>query len=151
MDKLEWCMRQKRGIRITKPSAVIAKDYFRKADEAILMMVHAPGVEWKTIGGYYACYYAIYAFLQRAGVKSEIHECTIASMPLFGFDDSDVRFLEDLKQERINAQYYIDRKYGAPQGDAVKRFVLNCRARYGRTDFEAIARRLKLHVKGPRP
>lgn len=112
------------------------------------MMVHAPSAEWKTIGGYYACYYAVYAFLQRAGVKSEIHECTIACMPLFGFDDIDVRFLEDLKQERINAQYYVDRTYGAPQGDIVKRFVLRCKERYGKTDFEAIARRLKARVHG---
>lgn len=146
MDKIEWCLGQKRGIRLTKPSPAIAKDYLRKADEAILMMVHAPSTEWKTIGGYYACYYAVFAFLQRTGVKCEIHDCTVASMPLFGFDGTDVRFLEDLKQERINAQYYVDRTFRAPREDKVKRFVLKCKERYGRTDFEAMARRLKVRI-----
>jgi uncharacterized protein (UPF0332 family) len=65
--------------------------------------------EWTVSASYYAKYFAVYAVLSKIGVKSEIHDCTIA---LFGhlFNTKEfrqlVRELRQSKADRVDAQYY---------------------------------------------
>ena len=41
------------------------------------------------------------------GIKSEIHDCSIELMDLFGFSEEEKNFLIELKNKRINCQYYL--------------------------------------------
>ena len=43
----------------------------------------------------------------KIGIKFEIHDCTITLMQLLGFDKADIQFLESLKNDRVNVQYYL--------------------------------------------
>ncbi|MDI6720892.1 MAG: hypothetical protein QMD85_00775 [Candidatus Aenigmarchaeota archaeon] len=60
----------------------------------------------------YARYNAIYALLKKVGIKSEIHDCSIALIKYLFSDIFDKKFLNELeksKQQRIDVQYYTDR------------------------------------------
>ena len=58
---------------------------------------------------YYAKYFAVYALLQKIGIKCEIHDCTIALFDhLFG-DSIPKLLIQELrrsKEDRIEMQYY---------------------------------------------
>ncbi len=109
---LEWCVKQKKGIKLVRESENLRKAYVKKSQEALRSMeVNAKAKidEWAISASYYAKYFAIYALLSRIGIKCEIHDCTIALfIYLFG-SDVDVQFLQDLRQakkDRVEAQYY---------------------------------------------
>jgi uncharacterized protein (UPF0332 family) len=143
MDKLKWCTKQSKGIRIIEPSEIIAKDYLRKADESLAMMVNSPSNEWKAVGAYYAAYEALYALLQKTGIKCEIHDCSLEMMKIFDFTDEEAKFVHFLKKQRIDAQYYVDRKYVVAQEDKVKEFVLKCKEKIETINFEEIREMIK--------
>lgn len=76
-----WCLRQKRGIRIVQPNENLTKAYLKKAISALNTMNAASEIgetDWITTTAYYARYFALYALLVKMGIKSEIHECSIA-------------------------------------------------------------------------
>ena len=104
MDQIKWCCEQKKGIRIINPNNNIAEDYAKKSDISLDEMNNVKSGEWKIVAAYYACYDILYSLLQKAGIKCEIHECTIALMEFFGFNKDDIDFMKDLKQRWINAQ-----------------------------------------------
>jgi len=109
---LKWCLRQERGIRLAAPSDNLAKAYLEKSRNALRSMevnAQAGIEEWTVSASYYAKYFAVYALLSKVGVKSEIHDCTIA---LFGYLFSTmeyhhlVRELRQSKDDRVDVQYY---------------------------------------------
>ena len=61
---------------------------------------------WATVVIYYAEYYALYSFLQRIGVKSENHFCSILAAT-FLLGDGTTRMINLHKDKRIDAQYYM--------------------------------------------
>ena len=138
MGQIEWCKRQKDGIRIIEPNEIIAKDYFIKANNALITATVTPSDDWKAIGAYYACYDAIYAILQKAGIKCEIHDCSIALMPFLGFSDAEVEFVKGLKDNRTNAQYYVNRKFRIEDLDKIKDFILKCNELFEKADLNKI-------------
>ena len=83
--------------------------------------------KWKIITAYYACYNALYALLIKAGIKCEIHDCTLELMPLFGFTPEQQRFMKKLKQDRVDVQYYLK---PMPIFDSaqIKKFVVFCKS-----------------------
>jgi len=99
--------------------------YIQEADETLENVFSAKG-KWKTITAYYACYSAIYSILVRCGIKSEIHECTIELMDLFDFTKDEKDFLRNLKEDRIQAQYYL-KSIMLKDEDSVKNFILRCK------------------------
>jgi uncharacterized protein (UPF0332 family) len=109
---LNWCAKQKKGIRIIKGSENLQKAYLGKSNESIRSMeINArEGIsEWAISASYYAKYFAIYALLSRIGVKCEIHDCTIALFSYLFSDELEPEIIESLKQakqERIEVQYY---------------------------------------------
>jgi len=106
-DKLRWCCRQKRGISLVEPNNNLAKAYLKNASETIEKMKMLDG-SWKIITAYYACYNALYGILQKCGIKSEIHECSIELMSLFKqFSLEDCSMIKELKDKRIDVQYYL--------------------------------------------
>ncbi len=142
MDKLKWCVKQTKGIRVIEPNDIIARDYIRKADGSLAMMVTSPSDEWKAVGAYYATYEALYGLLQKAGVKCEIHDCSLALMPFLHFSDDEINFVQFLKKQRIDAQYYVDKKYVVANENKVKKFVLKCKEKMETLNFDEVRREI---------
>ena len=113
-DKLSWCFRQKDGVHVVSPSDELAKSYLDKAEESLKTMQKLENTNtWKIVTAYYTAYLALYALFRKVGIKCEIHDCTIEAIKLFIperiLSQSDYDFLTDLKELRINAQYYIEK------------------------------------------
>lgn len=69
-------------------------------------------VDWIATTAYYARYFAFYALLQKCGIRSEIHDCTIALMHVLLVDEKliDEHFYDELrlaKELRVDTQYYV--------------------------------------------
>jgi uncharacterized protein (UPF0332 family) len=111
---LIWCLKQKRGIRITEPNPNLTKAYLKKATSALNTMTATLQIneaDWTATTAYYARYFAFYALLMKIGVKSEIHDCTINVAQLLAnhgiLRQRLVDEISEAKQERIDTQYYV--------------------------------------------
>lgn len=111
---IRWCARQKRGIRLVEPSECLRRAYSGKSHASMRMLesaVDQGAGDWAYSTSYYAMYYSAYAVLMRAGIKCEIHDCTIALIGhLFGdrINAGLVGDFEAAKKMRVAAQYYIE-------------------------------------------
>ena len=112
-----WCLKQKRGIRIIQPSENLTKAYLKKATSALNTMNAASEIgetDWITTTAYYARYFALYALLMKMGIKSEIHDCSIAVASLLtekGILKKDLATdITNSKQARIGIQYYVEKE-----------------------------------------
>jgi uncharacterized protein (UPF0332 family) len=112
--ELDWCKKQKKGIRLAVPSKVLGEVYLKKAESALNMLVSAiekNEPDWIASTMYYAKYFSIYALLAKCGIKCEIHDCTLRAMKLL-FVDSGVisqELYEDIETSkglRVDLQYY---------------------------------------------
>ncbi|MBN1274983.1 HEPN domain-containing protein [Candidatus Woesearchaeota archaeon] len=69
--------------------------------------------EWIATTAYYARYFSAYAVLQRCGITSKIHDCTIAVISLMAaagiVEERHHQELEEAKHARIDTQYYLPR------------------------------------------
>ena len=106
---LIWCLKQKRGIRITEPNPNLTKAYLKKAISALNTMTATLQIkenDWTATTAYYARYFALYALLMKIGVKSEIHECTINIAQLLAnhkiIRQNIVNEITEAKQQRID-------------------------------------------------
>ncbi|MFO8016827.1 MAG: hypothetical protein R6U32_07030, partial [Candidatus Woesearchaeota archaeon] len=124
MDKIRWCIEQKKGISLVEPNERTASEYIKEA-ETDLGDLGKSSLKWKNIVGYYACYNALYAVLQKTGLKSEIHDCTIALMDTLGLGKHK-GFMSSLKKNRIDVQYYLQKPEPVDE-KKVTDFVLECR------------------------
>ena len=110
--RLQWCLKQSKGIRMVKPSENLVKAYLQKSRNAVKSMevnAQAGLVEWAVSTSYYAKYFAVYSLLTKIGIKSEIHDCTIILFEYLFGDIITKEMLTDLrnsKENRIEAQYY---------------------------------------------
>lgn len=115
MDKVKWCMNQKRGMRVVKPNGNLCNSYVEKAKKALASMnlnFKADIDEWAASAAYYARYHMVYALLRKCGIKSEIHECTIEAVKFLFSEEITGDLLKELtraKEQRIDMQYYTDR------------------------------------------
>lgn len=118
---LAWCFAIKDGLRIMEPSELLSKTYLEQA-KASLLRAHKNAEKedflWATVVLYYAEYYALYAFLQRLGVKCENHTCSILAATLLLQEEKTKTILEH-KEKRIDAQYYLKTE----QGEKVRKML----------------------------
>jgi len=112
-----WCLKQKRGIRIIDPNENLVKEYLRKATSSLNTMNAALQInetEWIMTTAYYARYFALYALLMKLGVKSEIHDCSIAVARLLAREEilteNLVNDILQAKEMRVDVQYYVTRE-----------------------------------------
>jgi uncharacterized protein (UPF0332 family) len=113
-EQLKWCLKQKKGIKLVEPSDNLVTAFLGKSASALKSMeanADAGIEDWTISASYYAKYFAVYALLAKLGVKSEIHDCTIAAFKYLFVDEgiADLGLFEELsdsKKERIDAQYY---------------------------------------------
>ncbi len=124
-EKIRWCIRQKKGVRLTELKDHLSRAYMQEADSTLENVFSSRG-KWKLITAYYACYNALYSILMRCGIRCEIHDCTIELMNLFGFTDDEREFMSNLKDERIQAQYYL-KSLELKDEESVKKFILKCK------------------------
>jgi uncharacterized protein (UPF0332 family) len=127
-----WCLKQKRGIWIVQPNENLTKAYLKKAASALNTMNAALEIgepDWITTTAYYARYFALYALLMKIGIKSEIHDCTIAVATLLaekGILGKDLATdISNSKQARIDIQYYVEKELNQ---DRIKSDVEKARA-----------------------
>jgi len=143
--KIEWCLNQKKGIKLIELNENLSKSYMVDADNSLLNLPKVKG-RWKLIIGYYSCYNALYSILMKAGIKSEIHDCTINLIKFIdGFSVDDYKFMKNLKQNRIDSQYYL--KEGEVDLKKVKDFVLRCKIILEEFDFEKFRKEVMTHSK----
>ncbi|MBU1622097.1 MAG: hypothetical protein ABIH82_00400 [Candidatus Woesearchaeota archaeon] len=126
MNKIKWCLKQNKGIELVEPNENLCDQYFIEAEKT-LQLLEGRDNKWEVIMAYYACYHALYALLMKAGIKCEIHDCTLALMEkMAGFDRNDTLFLVKLKEQRIRAQYYLKEERLRDLAK-VKKFIFKCR------------------------
>ena len=107
MNKVNWCLHKKKGIELIEPNDNLSDNYLKEARQTLLR-VQENKDKWDIIMGYYACYNAFYSLLMKAGVKCEIHDCTLELIKLIkGFDENDYTFISNLKDLRTHVQYYL--------------------------------------------
>ena len=110
--QLNWCLKQPKGIRLTKPSESLAKAYRQKANNALKSMevnAQANLTDWAVSASYYSRYFAVYSLFSKIGVKCEIHDCTIALFECLFADVIPEGLIGDLREAktyRVEMQYY---------------------------------------------
>jgi len=109
MNKIKWCAKQKNGIKFVKYDEDTFSGFIEQAQDAILARRELTSNKWKLVTAYYACYNYLCAILQKLEIKSAIHECTIAISEYIGFSIPEIKFISNLKEKRINAQYNENR------------------------------------------
>ncbi len=108
-EKLKWCFKLKKGLKIVEPNENLSKSYLK---EAKLSLKRAEknfedgDLLWATVIIYYADYYALYSFLQRIGIKCENHFCSILAVTNF-LGKEKTKIINQHKDKRIDAQYYM--------------------------------------------
>ncbi len=144
--KIEWCCRQKRGIQIIEQNNILSQKYMEQADKCLEAVALNKG-EWKVITAYYACYNALYSLLMNAGIKCEIHECTIEIAAVTGgFGSNDIDFIKNLKSDRIDVQYYLKERELDDEAK-VKSFVFKCKELLNSLDFTELRNKILEHIK----
>ena len=114
MVSLDWCRKQKRGIKLVKPNLNLFKEYIDNAEESIRVIDRIEETKsnmWLATTKYYIEYFTAYAFLMRVGIKSEIHDCTIELLRKLERENIiDFKISERLEADkvlRIDNQYYL--------------------------------------------
>jgi uncharacterized protein (UPF0332 family) len=152
MSEIEWCKDQRKGIRLTEPNDNLSDAYLQKAEEALETMNSIESPDWIISTGYYCMYYSLYAVMMKAGIKSEIHTCTIECMKEYFskfFGNGDVKMIEDARVMRVQSQYSVSHEFAHEQaGEIVSNapmFLLKCRnicSRMTRADIAKIRSRI---------
>jgi uncharacterized protein (UPF0332 family) len=110
---IDWCFKQRNGIKIITINDNLADEYIRTAEETldVLKSIKGKSKVWLATTKYYCKYFAVYALLMKIGIKCEIHECTIELTKYLAEKDIiPLEFYESLKKDkklRIDNQYYL--------------------------------------------
>ncbi len=108
-EMVSWCFMQKSGIRIEKPNDQLCYAYLKEANVALTSMNvnrKADIRKWVIITAYYARYNAIYALLRKVGIRSEIHDCSIAVLKYLFSDIFDEKFFSELEQSKEHSKMF---------------------------------------------
>lgn len=109
-----WCAKQKKGIKIVEPNNNLCDAYLKKAGNSLKAMklnMDAGLFDWAVDAAYYARYHAIYALLQKCGIDSEIHDCSIALIKFLfkgKLTEDLINELQNAKKDRVSLVYYTN-------------------------------------------
>ena len=115
MVTLNWCKKQKKGIKFIEPNDNLSKQYLKNAEETLLDLRNSNESNlWKATKKYYFEYFLVYSFLMKIGIKCEIHDCTIQMLKNIEKEgylpkDTHNKIKKD-KEIRIDNQYYLKDK-----------------------------------------
>jgi uncharacterized protein (UPF0332 family) len=112
MDKINWCKKQDKGIKLVEPNENLAFGYLKMSEDSLGTMNREKdkNLIFSISAGYYSIYYSLYAIMQKIGVKCEIHSCSIEFMKSFLNDfylNEDFELIETAFSLRNLLQYYV--------------------------------------------
>lgn len=114
MNRISWCKQRQRGITRVEPNINLSQQYIINASDSIRVLravLPTKSRMWIATLKYYIKYFGVYAILIRLGVKSEIHECTIAVAELLEEEgllpNGMSKDLKEDKDLRADNQYYL--------------------------------------------
>ncbi|MFH1249347.1 MAG: HEPN domain-containing protein [archaeon] len=113
-DDSSFCFKNARGLKLISPNENLVEVYKRKSRSALNMLQSAKEkqeYEWILDTSYYAKYFMVYALFMKAGIKSEIHDCTIFALKSFFTDNGIISHetyeeLSKSKDLRVDSLYY---------------------------------------------
>lgn len=118
-DDYSFCFKKASGLKPITPNENLVRVYKRKSKSALNMLESAKEKredDWILDTSYYAKYFMTYALFMKAGIKSEIHDCTIFALKSL-FCDSGIigpelcKDLSDSRDLRVGSLYY-DKDFG---------------------------------------
>ncbi len=151
MVTINWCKKQRRGIKIIEPNDNLSIEYIQTAEETldILKSIKGKSKVWLATTKYYCEYFAAYSLLMKVGIKCEIHECTIAVCKILEkmniFPKEYAKILEEDKQLRIDNQYYLKNREVILDYNKVAEFVLHIKDINSKLTYEKI-REIKRNI-----
>jgi len=132
MDKISWCKKQDKGIKIIEPSDNLSNEYYQNAEESLKVLRSIKETKsnmWLATTKYYIEYFAVYSVLMKIGIKCEIHDCTIL---LINFLEKEAvvkkgmsKILEEDKEIRIDNQYYLKNRLVNINFEELSKFILS--------------------------
>lgn len=156
-DYIAECACRKDGIKLVEPNENLCSAYLKMAKESLASMnanIDADVRRWAIVAAYYARYHAIYAIFMKAGIKCEIHTCTIAAAKAFFLGGELTKEIETTMKQRINMQYYADRTVSDSDYkkniDSAPDFVIKMEklsSEMGGDDIEHVREKLKEMMK----
>lgn len=114
MVDINWCCKQKDGIKLIEPNNNLALGYMKMAEDALGTMNRERNysLRFSVSACYYSMYYSLYAVLMKLGIKCEIHSCTLIFMEEFlqeFYSINDIKIITKSFGCRNTIQYYVDR------------------------------------------
>lgn len=114
MVSINWCCKQKDGIKLIEPNDNLAEGYLKMAEDALGTMNREKNfsLRFSISACYYSMYYSLYATLMKIGIKCEIHSCTLKFMEMFlseFYSKEDIKVINKAFDCRNTIQYYVDR------------------------------------------
>jgi len=114
MVSINWCYKQKDGIKLIEPNNNLVKGYIEKAEDALGVMGNEKdkSLTWAISSCYYSMYYSLYAIMMKIGIKCEIHSCSLEFMKIYlnkFYSDEDIKIINKAFNLRILSQYYINK------------------------------------------
>ncbi|MEK6918165.1 MAG: HEPN domain-containing protein [Nanoarchaeota archaeon] len=124
MVGLNWCFRQKDGIKLIDSNDNLAKGYLKMAENSLGTMNRERKYNslFTISACYYSMYYSLYAVCMRIGVKCEIHSCTIEFMKKIlnkFYSEEDIKLIKKAFDIRNTAQYYVDKIVSKEDADYI--------------------------------
>ena len=134
MDQIKWCLNQKKGIELFKPSDNLRDACLIKAEEALETLRTSKSRDWQFTTAYYTIYHGIYSLLMKTGIKCEIHSCTIEFTKRYlkdHFTTEDFELVDKAFSARIDSQYYVNREVPDQNYDLIMKktpaFLVKCK------------------------
>ena len=126
MVSIGWCLRQMKGLRLTKPDLTRSYSYLKKAEDSLAVMRLMERSEtWTAAATYYTFYYSLYAIMLRIGITCEIHACSLEFMKRFlvpPYSERDMVMIGRAFINRNNLQYYTDRPVSREEIEEAKKY-----------------------------
>ncbi|MEK6873259.1 MAG: hypothetical protein AABW91_00260 [Nanoarchaeota archaeon] len=145
MDKINWCKKQNKGIKITEPSDNLSNEYYQNAEESLKVLRSIKETKsnmWLATTKYYIEYFAVYSVLMKIGIKCEIHDCTILLINFLEKEDivkkGMSRILEKDKELRIDNQYYLKNRPVNINFEELSEFILSIKETLNNLDEDKI-------------
>ena len=132
MNKINWCKKQNKGIKLIEPNINLSEEYYQNAEESlkVLRSIFATKSNmWLATTKYYIEYFAVYSVLMKIGIKSEIHDCTIAVAEFL--ENCNIiklgisKMLEIDKGLRIDNQYYLKNRDVSIDFEELSKFMVS--------------------------
>src|SRR3989344_3173593 len=145
MEKISWCKKQVKGIKLIEPNDNISNEYYHNAEESLKVLRSIEATRsnmWLATTKYYIEYFAVYSVLMKIGIKCEIHDCTIALVEFLEKEklikNGIAKILEKDKELRIDNQYYLKNKKVDIDFDNISEFIISIKETLDRLDKDKI-------------